>query len=123
MSFDWRGFLILAETLVDSDVSVNREACLRAAMSRAYYAAFASARQQSRQRLGGAIRQSAAEHGEVATFYAKRGDTGGAIAAHLTRLRFLRNRADYDDDVDGPEAGAVEAIARATDVLKLLATF
>jgi len=35
----------------------------------------------------------------------------------------LRNRADYDDDVDGPEAGAVEAIARATDVLKLLATF
>jgi uncharacterized protein (UPF0332 family) len=122
MSFDWRAYLTLAETLVASDLSVDREACLRSAMSRAYYAAFASARQHSRQRHGGILRQSAAEHGEVATFYAKRGDAGGAIAAHLIRLRFLRNRADYDDDLDGPEAGAAEAIARATDVLNLLAT-
>jgi len=122
MSFDWRAYLILAETLVSSDLVVDREACLRSAISRAYYSAFASARQQSRERHGGVVRQSAAEHGEVAAFYAKRGDAGGVIAAHLTRLRFLRNRADYDDDLDGAEAGAAEAIARATDVLNLLAT-
>jgi uncharacterized protein (UPF0332 family) len=122
MSFDWRAYLVLAETLLSSELAIDREACLRSAMSRAYYAAFASARQHSRERHGGVIRQSAAEHGEVATFYAKRGDAGGVIAAHLTRLRFLRNRADYDDTIDGPEAGADEAIARAGDVLHLLAT-
>jgi uncharacterized protein (UPF0332 family) len=123
MSFDWRAYLSLAEMLVSSDVAADREACLRSAMSRAYYAAFATARQQSRERHGGVVRQSAAEHGEVATFFAKRGDAGGVIAAHLTRLRFLRNRADYDDHLDGQEAGATEAIARATDVIHLLATF
>ena len=122
MTFDWRNYLTLAETLVSADLAADRDACLRSAMSRAYYAAFATARQQSRERHGGVIRQSAAEHGEVATFYAKRGEAGGAITAHLTRLRFLRNRADYDDDFDGPDAAAAEAIARATDVLELLAT-
>jgi uncharacterized protein (UPF0332 family) len=122
MTFDWGNYLALAETLVSSDLPVDRDACLRTAMSRAYYAAFATARQQSRERHGGVIRQSAAEHGEVATFYAKRGDAGGAITAHLTRLRFLRNRADYDDQVDGAEASAAEAIERARQVLELLAT-
>ena len=120
MSFDWRAYLALAETLVSSDLEADREACLRSAISRSYYAAFASARQQSRERHGGVIRQSAAEHGEVATFYAKRGEAGGVIAAHLTRLRFLRNRADYDDDLEGAEAAAAEAIARAKSVLNLL---
>ncbi len=122
MTFDWRGYLTLAETLVSSDLAADRDACLRTAMSRAYYAAFATARQQSRERHGGVIRQSAAEHGEVATFFAKRGEAGGAITAHLTRLRFLRNRADYDDDFNETEPAAAEAIARAQQVLELLAT-
>jgi uncharacterized protein (UPF0332 family) len=122
MSFDWRAYLTLAETLVSADLAAGREACLRSAMSRAYYAAFATARRHSRERHGGVVRQSAAEHGEVATFYAKRGDAGGVIAANLTRLRFLRNRADYDDELGEPKRAADEAIARAREVLTLLAT-
>ncbi|MGH9421106.1 MAG: hypothetical protein ACRD3J_14110 [Thermoanaerobaculia bacterium] len=120
MSFEWRDYFTLAETLLSSELRGGREACLRSAMSRAYYAAFATARRQSRERHGGIVRQSAAEHGEVATFYASRGDAGGAIAAHLTRLRFLRNRADYDDELAGPDEAADEAIARAREVLQLL---
>lgn len=122
MSFDWRSYLTLAETLVSADLAAGREACLRSAMSRAYYAAFATARRQSRERHGGVVRQSAAEHGEVAAFFEKHSDAGGVIAVHLTRLRLLRNRADYDDEIGDPDATAEEAIARAREVLRLLAT-
>jgi uncharacterized protein (UPF0332 family) len=122
MSFDWRAYLTLAETLVSADLAAGREACLRSAMSRAYYAAFATARSQSRERHGGIVRQSAAEHGEVAAFFEKHGDAGSVIAVHLTRLRLLRNRADYDDEIGDPDATAEEAIARAREVLRLLAT-
>jgi uncharacterized protein (UPF0332 family) len=121
MSFDWRAYLILAQALASAELPGGREASFRSAVSRAYYAAFATARQQSRQRHGGVVRQSAAEHGEVATFFASRGDSGAAIAIHLARLRFLRNRADYDDDFGTSEMAAEEAIARAHVVLDLLA--
>lgn len=122
MSFDWSTYLVLAESLASAELPGGAEACFRSAASRAYYAAFATARRQSRERHGGAIRKSAAEHGEVATFFALRGETGGVIAAHLARLRFLRNIADYDDDVESSEQLAEEAIARAQQVLNLLAT-
>lgn len=122
MSFDWRAYLVLAQALASADLPGGREASFRSAASRAYYAAFATARRQSRERHGGVIRKSAAEHGEVATFFALRGETGGAIAVHLARLRFLRNRVDYDDDLDSSEGIASEAIARAHQVLNLLAT-
>jgi uncharacterized protein (UPF0332 family) len=122
MSFDWRAYLVLAQALVSAELPGGPEARFRSATSRAYFAAFATARRQSRERHGGVIRKSAAEHGEVATFFALRGDTGGEIAVHLARLRFLRNRVDYDDDLDSPEEIASEAIARARQVLSLLAT-
>lgn len=120
MSFDWRTYLVLAQALASAELPGGPEARFRSATSRAYYAAFATARRQSRERHGGVIRKSAAEHGEVATFFALRGETGGEIAVHLARLRFLRNRVDYDDDLDSSEQIAGEAIARARQVLSLL---
>jgi uncharacterized protein (UPF0332 family) len=122
MSFDWSAYLVLAQALASAELPGGREASYRSAASRAYYSAFATARRQSRERHGGVIRQSAAEHGEVAAFFALRGETGGEIAAHLARLRFLRNRADYDDALDSSEQIAGEAIARARQVLNLLAS-
>jgi hypothetical protein len=88
MSFDWSAYLILAQALASAELPGGREASFRSAASRAYFAAFATARRQSRERHGGVIRKSAAEHGEVATFFAIRGETGGEIAVHLARLRF-----------------------------------
>jgi len=122
MRFQWSAYLALAESLVSSDLPGGQEASLRSAISRAYYAAFATARQQSRERYSRQMVSSAAEHRDIAAFYALRGDTGGVIAAHLTRLRFLRNRADYDDVIGAPDATAHEAIVRARNVLDLLAT-
>lgn len=45
MTFDWREYLTLAENLcTNSHTFPNQEACFRVAISRAYYAAFCTAR-------------------------------------------------------------------------------
>jgi hypothetical protein len=122
MSFDWSNFLPLAEELTAVDRDANREACLRTAISRAYYAAFGMARRSARTiRL--TTRQSAAEHGEIAAFYTKRyGKTGEKIAIALGRLRNRRNAADYDDDFADVEDICLLSIEDARDLLQLLAT-
>jgi uncharacterized protein (UPF0332 family) len=122
MSFDWTDFLPLADALTTVDWDVNREASLRTAISRAYYAAFGMARQRARSdRL--VTRRSAAEHGEVAAFYAARfGERGEQVAATLGRLRNRRNAADYDDTFAGVEYICSLSIEDAREVLTLLAT-
>jgi hypothetical protein len=70
MSFDWSELLAVAEALSSADLGVSREACLRSAVGRSYYAAFGSARRRARERRP-KTRQSAAEHGEIAVFFAQ----------------------------------------------------
>jgi uncharacterized protein (UPF0332 family) len=122
MSFSWEKFLSVAEALANADIGADREACLRSAVSRAYYAAFGSARSRARERRL-QTRQSAAEHGEVSVFFAQKyGDVGGEIAKHLSRLRTNRNIADYDDACEDAESLSTESIAYAHRVLNLLGT-
>jgi uncharacterized protein (UPF0332 family) len=120
MSFDWSDFLTLADALSTTDWDGNREASLRTAISRAYYAAFGEARLRLRSvRL--ATRRSAAEHGEIATFYATRyGEQGAEVAAVLGRLRNRRNAADYDDDFAEVEYICNLSIEDARNLLALL---
>jgi uncharacterized protein (UPF0332 family) len=122
MNFSWERFLAVAEALSNVDFGADREACLRSSVSRAYFAAFGSARSRAREaRLR--TRQSAAEHGEVSVFFAQTyGDAGGEIAKHLGRLRTNRNIADYDDHCEDAESLSTESIAYARRVLNLLAT-
>jgi uncharacterized protein (UPF0332 family) len=121
MSFSWVKYLSVAEALSDH-MDVDREACLRSAVSRAYYAAFGSARSHARERRLH-TRQSAAEHGEVSVFFAQKyGDAGGEIAKLLSRLRTNRNIADYDDICEEAEGLSTESIAYAHRVLNLLVT-
>jgi uncharacterized protein (UPF0332 family) len=122
MSFEWSDFLPLAEELTAVDLNADREACLRTAIGRAYYAAFGMARQHART-LRLVTRQSAAEHGEIAAFYAKRyGEAGEEIAFTMSRLRNRRNAADYDDEVADVESICLQSIEDARDLLNLLAT-
>jgi uncharacterized protein (UPF0332 family) len=122
MSFEWSDFLTLAEALTTTDPDGNREASLRTAISRAYYAVFGEARRRLRS-VRVATRRSAAEHGEIATFYATRyGEEGAEVAATLGRLRNRRNAADYDDDFDGIEEICNLTIEDARNLLTLLAT-
>ncbi|MDP9359964.1 MAG: hypothetical protein M3P29_00790 [Acidobacteriota bacterium] len=122
MSFDWGAFLAVAEALANADIGVDREACLRSAVSRAYYAAFGSARHRARERRL-QTRQSAAEHGEISIFFARQyGDAGIEIAKQLSRLRANRNIADYDDHCEDAEKLSAESLTYARQVLDLLAT-
>jgi uncharacterized protein (UPF0332 family) len=122
MSFRWAKFLSVSEALSSGDVGADREASLRSSVSRAYYAAFGSARSRARERRLH-TRQSAAEHGEVSVFFAQKyGDAGGEIAKLLSRLRTNRNMADYDDACEDAESLSTESIAYARQVLKLLDT-
>jgi uncharacterized protein (UPF0332 family) len=121
MSFGWETFLAVAEAL-SAGIAADREACLRSAISRAYYAAFGSARSHARERRH-RTRQSAAEHGEVSVFYAQKyGEDGAEIAKILGRLRTNRNIADYDDACENAESLSTESIAYARRVLTLLAS-
>lgn len=122
MIFDWSEFLPIADALADADWDLNREASLRTAISRAYYAAFGVARSRVRS-LRSETRRSAAEHGEVAAFYAARfGERGEEVAAVLGRLRSRRNSADYDDALETVEDICNLSIEDARNLLTLLAT-
>jgi uncharacterized protein (UPF0332 family) len=122
MSFEWSDFLAVADALLIAESDVHREASLRTAIGRAYYAAFGVARGRARSvRL--ATRRSAAEHGEVAAFYAKQyGERGEEVAIVLGRLRNRRNAADYDDELADVEAVCNLSIEDAHNLLTLLAT-
>jgi len=122
MNFEWDKYLSVAEVLSSTDVGAYREACLRSAVSRSYYAAFGSARSRAHERRL-KTRQSAAEHGEVSLFFAQKyGDAGGEIAKILGRLRTNRNIADYDDACEDVERLSTESIAYSRRVLDLLDT-
>ena len=122
MSFNWRDFLTVADALAELTISVNHEALHRSAISRAYYAAFGAARAQAGV-LRASTRRSAAEHGELATFYAKRfGEAGQQVAVLLNRMRTFRNAADYDGTCDDAEAICQITLKDAHSVFDLLAT-
>jgi uncharacterized protein (UPF0332 family) len=122
MNFDWRDFLEIADILAKFEFTGRREGLLRSAISRAYYAGFGTARPQAAV-LRAATRQSAAEHGELVTFYSKRfGGAGEQVAVFLTRLRTFRNAADYDAALENAEAICELTLRDAHELQDLLAT-
>jgi uncharacterized protein (UPF0332 family) len=100
MSFDWESYLWVARELAGEEVSgVDEEAKLRAAISRAYYAAFHKARlhlenadHDPRVPIDGKaheyVRQEFENHPEQAR---------KLIGQNLGRLKSFRTRADYRD--------------------------
>jgi hypothetical protein len=99
MSFAWAAYLTLAEALFRERATfADQEACCRAAISRAYYAAFCVARNHARDNEGLTLSDTARDHQIVFAHYAQNANAQQkAIAATLLRLRRERNRADYDD--------------------------
>jgi len=125
LTFNWAEFLRLAETLhgalTAGDTHDHNEALLRTAVSRAYYAAFAMARNRLRDVEGLSMPSDVNANRTVARFYERAGDVARAeIGFKLRRLREDRNRCDYDDEVIDLAAIAADSLARAADVLALL---
>ena len=99
MSFDWTQYLFLAQELTKpSGSSPNRDARLRSAVSRAYYAAFCTARNYLRDDRKELIPSNVKAHKVVRDIFDSATDKRGlSIAKNLDRLRNDRNKADYDD--------------------------
>jgi uncharacterized protein (UPF0332 family) len=122
MTFDWYQYLVLAEYLYDNrDTFPDREACLRAAISKAYYAAFCSVRNYARDFDRLVLDESAQDHGSVKKHYIRAPDPKNRqVGNSLDRLRDSRNQADYSDAIDKLEELAKAAISQSKQVHTLL---
>jgi hypothetical protein len=126
MTFDWHEYLLLARflaKLVANESGLDREAVHRAAISRAYYAAFGHASAYARNWLG--FRQSRIEdrtqdNGRIPAFL--RGKRRARAANYLRRLRDLRNKSDYDSESNQRyfEDGITEALEASESVFLAL---
>ncbi|HEY3115816.1 MAG TPA: hypothetical protein VGK54_03665 [Chloroflexota bacterium] len=125
MTFDWVEFLRVAEDLYGAaatEASARREALLRIAVSRAYYAAFSLARNRLRDIDGVKVPLRGNAHLVVAhRFEEGVGIERQDIGARLQRLRVDRNRCDYDDEVDDLADIAAQSLRRAVAVVDALA--
>jgi uncharacterized protein (UPF0332 family) len=130
MTFDWREYLTLAENLyTNSHNFPNQEACFRVAISRAYYAAFCTARNYAKKYDHLILRKTGEDHRIVKDHYSFANDSNTEqqrkrrqIGINLDRLRNLRNKADYDDIFSRLENEAKYAITLSKKVIHLLET-
>ena len=122
MSFAWLDYLTLAEALLQARTTfAPEEACCRAAISRAYYAVYGAAATRAREQDGLQLPTTGEAHQRVSTHYFQGpSPLHRAIGDNLRQLRSVRNRADYDDQLDRPVARAEFAVRRARQVVTQL---
>lgn len=125
MAFDWTHYLNIAREIMAVETSpANDEARWRAAISRAYYAAFNKARLYMEEVFQ--IRWTPDEgHGHifVADWFASFDDEAyRAIGQYLHRLRGRRRRADYEAKYGRLEEQANDSLRLAAEIIELLKT-
>jgi uncharacterized protein (UPF0332 family) len=124
VSFNWTDYLTLAENLVRDPSSPGpKEASLRAAISRAYYGAFCSARSFAETKDNPPLSRKgkASDHRLIIDHFAKFPDPDRKkISVNLDRLRSDRNKADYDDHLHQSNSLATISIQRAQEIIKSL---
>jgi hypothetical protein len=98
MPFDWHEYLDLARWLeTHTPPGISKEGAQRAAVSRAYFAAFCYARNYGRSYLGFVPRNDDSDHGRLRAHLRQR--RRKPTADKLDVLRLSRNACDYDDDL------------------------
>jgi hypothetical protein len=125
MSFAWAEYLALAEALFrERGRFADEEACCRAAISRAYYAAFCAARNHARDSEGLPLpqRDTGRIHQVIIDHYSRHQQSPRRVIGWaLSQLRRERNRADYDDrNMQRVVAVAQTALHQARQVLMTL---
>lgn len=117
-TFDWAGYLEFASALAKS---AKTEAEFRSVVSRAYYACFGVARRELRSRSLLPPGGNENDHRRVPDVLREQpGRTFVAASTHLTRLRRLRNMADYDQTFPNPRQEALSAVAVAQAAMSSL---
>jgi uncharacterized protein (UPF0332 family) len=101
MSFNWREYFDLAQELAGQTTTpAGQEAKQRAALSRAYYAAFCQARNHLRDKERQTLPIGGQVHSYVRNQFMNSADPiRNQIGIDLNRLRMDRNKVDYDDVV------------------------
>jgi len=115
MPFDWKQYLSFADELSKR----SEEAALRSAVSRAYYAAFCTARNHLRVK-GEQIPDSEQTHKVVWESFQRRGKTYAAVYQNGVRLRSRRRQADYEDEIKDLSNLVTEALRDAKNVFHWL---
>src|SRR5690606_26547753 len=98
--------------------SSKKESRLRSSVSRAYYAAFCSARNHAGSN-GYQIKNTAADHYGVEKFYSNRVISYPQVGTNLSRLRVARNMCDYDETVKGLSSKTRLSIMQAESILSI----
>lgn len=122
MSFDWSEYLDVAKELASvASSSVNREAKLRSAISRAYYAALINARNHLRDREGLLIPNTSDAHRYVKDQFQHSSDlVRQSLGEKLLRLRDFRRQADYVDTFPGLVGITQTALKLSEEVISTL---
>jgi len=124
MSYDWSEFLVLAQSLQSNpDCPGPREAALRSAASRAYYAAFHRAVEFA-VKEGYYPSNSGDDHKSVQAHfrdYKPKAEKRTKVARELGKLLVERHKADYRVNIGKrPESLAIHAIGMATRIIEYL---
>jgi len=123
MTFKWSDYLLLAKSLVNTQLtlSISNEARQRAAISRAYYAAFCTTRNYLRQQLNKPrLFSDAKAHRDVReALMKKNSQTAHQIANLLLAVHRERKCADYDDNYAAAKNISI-VIQRVERILSLL---
>jgi hypothetical protein len=125
MSFDWSEYLTVAQELTSKSInSPIQEAHLRAAISRAYYAAFCKARNYLSYKDGYSTPGGINVHWDVVDKFETSSDmTRRKVGALLRGLRGIRNIVDYEETFYGNQLGRTQGVlAEAKQVISLLRT-
>jgi uncharacterized protein (UPF0332 family) len=130
MRFDWSEYLNLAQELAEmsSNSTANKEAKLRSAISRGYYAMFCLARNYLRDvekdpRLSRNKTPDINEHQYVAEefiYNQSKSQKMTEIGKDLTILRKLRNKADYADNIFNLSKDLQTALKLAQNIMSVL---
>lgn len=121
MSFDWEQYLDLAQVLVrQHNADIDREAELRCAISRTYYAAHCTARNYLRDRESqqGIPLDGRAHQVVIDLFLGSRDRARRKVGDELRQLRTARVQADYFDQF-GTSPGAQHIDRKARQALAL----
>ena len=123
MGFDWTKYLELAECITkNSNKFPDKEACYRASVSRAYYAAYRTTCVYLSKTDKGKFR-SDGSHQDVQKYLMKSGNKlRRTISNQLKNLHFDRKKADYQDEIRdrSPSYLAGKSIRTAKKIIREL---
>ncbi len=123
IGFEWSDYLKLANKLhLCSSKSELKEAFLRTAISRAYYAAYCLAKNYISKIETNIVSNNVSAHAEVQAFFKndKTNRTHLKVGTKLERLRKNRNKADYAYKMSEIEKTTLFSIEEAQFILDFL---